>query len=197
MKYVLLLLLCAVVFLVCFLIDKLFALIFPKSKTEKSGNVVRLPRRNAVAGVLLVFVPLVVLLFFIPEGGDTLMTVGCVTAIVLGVILLVNYLSFAIYYDDEGFVYKDLRRKKTSYHYSQIRGQRSVMTRSGVNSILFVGKDELNVYSTMQDLNAFLNKAFYKWCEIKQIDPASVENNPAMFTWFPDPDHKMKKASSL
>ena len=124
------------------------------------------------------------------------MTVGCVIAIVLGVIMLVNYLSFAIYYDDEGFVYKDLRRKKTSYHYSQIRGQRSVMTRSGVNSILFVGKDELNVYSTMQDLNAFLNKAFYKWCEIKQIDPASVENNPAMFTWFPDPDQK-KKTSSL
>ena len=90
-------LLCAVVFLACFLIDKLFALIFPKSKTEKSGNVVRLPRRNAIAGVLLIFVPLTVLLFFIPEGGDTLMTVGCVIAIVLGVILLVNYLSFAIY----------------------------------------------------------------------------------------------------
>ena len=197
MKYVLLLLLCAVVFLACFLIDKLFALIFPKSKTEKSGNVVRLPRRNAIAGVLLIFVPLTVLLFFIPEGGDTLMTVGCVIAIVLGVILLVNYLSFAIYYDDEGFVYKDLRRKKTSYHYSQIRGQRSVMTRSGVNSILFVANDEINIYSTMQNLNAFLNKAFYKWCEVKQIDPASVENNPRMFTWFPDPDKKNKKSSSL
>ena len=193
MKYVLLAALCALVFLVCFLIDKLFSLIFPRSKTEKSGNVVRLPRRNAVAGILLIFVPLVVLLFFIPEGGDTLMTVGCVIAIVLGLILLVSYLSFAIYYDDEGFVYKDLRRKKTAYHYSQIKGQRSVMTRSGINSILFVADDEINVYSTMQNLNAFLNKAFYKWCAVKNIDPASVENNPRMFTWFPDPEKKKTK----
>lgn len=194
MKYLLLLLLCAAVFLVCFLIDKLFGLLFPKSKTEKSGNVVRLPRRNAVAGILLIFVPLVVLLFLIPEGGDTLMRVGCTIAIVFGAILLVSYFSFAIYFDDEGFVYKDLRRKKTAYHYSQIRGQRSVLTRSGVNSILFVADDEINVYSTMQNLNAFLNKAFYKWCEVKGIDPAGVENNPRMFTWFPDPEKSGKKA---
>ncbi len=194
MKYLLLLLLCAAVFLVCFLIDKLFSLLLPKSEAEKSGNAVRLPRRNAVAGILLIFVPLVVLLFFIPEGGDTLMSVGCAIAIVFGVILLVGYFSFAIYFDDEGFVYKDLRRKKTAYRYSQIRGQRSVLTRSGVNSILFVANDEINVYSTMQNLNAFLNKAFYKWCEAKKIDPADVENNPRMFTWFPDPEGSGKKA---
>ena len=72
MKYALLALICAVVFLVCFLVDKLIGLLFPKSKTEKSGNVVRLPRRNAVAGVLLVFVPLVVFLFFIPEGAASI-----------------------------------------------------------------------------------------------------------------------------
>lgn len=190
MKYVLLAAVCAVVFLVCFLVDKLFGLLFRKSKTEQSGNVVRLPRRNAIAGVLLSFVPLVVLLFFIPEGGDTLMLVGCIIAMVMGVLLLVNYFSFAIFYDDEGFVYRDLLRRKTAYHYNQIKGQRSVLTRSGVNSTLFVAGDALNVYSTMQNLDRFLNHAFYRWCESKRIDPASVENNPAMYTWFPDPEKK-------
>ena len=53
-----------------------------------------------------------------------------------------------------------------------------------------VGDEEINLYSSMQNLNAFLNKAFFKWCEARRIDPDSVENNPRMFTWFPDPDKK-------
>lgn len=186
MKYVLLIAFCGIIFLLCFLIDKLFQKIFPRSETEKRGQVVRLPRRNAVTSIILIFVAVSVLLFLMPEGGDTLMLVGCIVAIIMGVIILVNYLGFAIYFDDEGFVYKDLRRKKTAYRYSQIRGQRSVQTRSGINSTLFVADDEINVYSSMQNLNTFLSKAFYQWCKVKQIDPATIENNPRMFTWFPD-----------
>ena len=62
------------------------------------------------------------------------------------------------------------------------------MTRGGINTILFVGKDEINLYSAMQNLNPFLKHAFFRWCEANGIDPDSIENNPRMFTWFPDPD---------
>ena len=81
-----------------------------------------------------------------------------------------------------------LRGGKKEYRYADIRGQRSLMTRGGINTILFVGEDELNLYSAMQNLNPFLKTAFFRWCEEKRIDPDSVENNPRMFTWFPDPD---------
>ena len=47
-KYVFVLIVCAVVFLVCFLIDSLLKLLFPKSRLEKSKQVVRPPRRSAV-----------------------------------------------------------------------------------------------------------------------------------------------------
>ena len=127
MKYVFLAVICAVVFLVCFLIDTLFKRIFPKTDLEKSRQVVRLPRRSAIFGVLLLFFPLLVVLFFMPEGGDTLIAIGCAVSAILGVILLVSYFSFAIWYDDETFLYKDFRHKKTLYHYSQIKGQRSLM----------------------------------------------------------------------
>ena len=40
----------------------------------------------------------------------------------------------------------------------------------------------------MQNLNAFLSKAFFKWCAVKGIDPDTIENNPRMATYFPDPD---------
>ena len=54
-KYVFVLIVCAVVFLVCFLIDSLLKLLFPKSRLEKSKQVVRPPRRSAVIGVILTF----------------------------------------------------------------------------------------------------------------------------------------------
>ena len=173
---------CAFVFLVCFLLDTLFKHLFPKSKLEKSKQAVRPARRSAV----------VVLLFFMPLRGDTRLLIGGIAALIFGVILLVNYFSVTIYYDDEKFLYKTLRGGKKEFHYSQIRGQRSLMTRGGINTILFVGDEEINLYSSMQNLNAFLNKAFYRWCAAKGIDPDSVENNPRMFTWFPDPEKPAK-----
>ena len=49
-------------------------------------------------------------------------------------------------------------------------------------------EEEINLYSAMQNLNAFLSKAFFKWCAAKGIDPDTIENNPRMATYFPDPD---------
>ena len=69
---------CAFVFLVCFLLDTLFKHLFPKSKLEKSKQAVRPARRSATFGVILLFVPVVVLLFFMPKGGDTLLLIGCI-----------------------------------------------------------------------------------------------------------------------
>ena len=65
MKYVLLLGFCAVIFLICFLIDKLIQKLFPKHELEKSKTVVRPPQKSATFGVLLVFVPLMALLFWL------------------------------------------------------------------------------------------------------------------------------------
>lgn len=187
-KYVFVLIVCAVVFLVCFLIDTLLKLIFPKSRLEKSKQVVRPPRRSAVIGVILTFAGAAMLVKLLPEKSDVLFLIGSIVAVIFGVILLCTYFSIAIYYDDEGFLYKAWGHGKKEFRYSQIRGQRSLLTRGGVNTILFVGDEEINLYSAMQNLNAFLSKAFFKWCAAKGIDPDSVENNPRMATYFPDPD---------
>ena len=137
---------------------------------------------------LVAFSVLMALLFWMPEEGDTLLTICCVGAMLMGAFLLVTYFSVSIYYGEDGFLYKTLRGGKKEYRYKDIRGQRSVMTRGGINTILFVGKDEINLYSAMQNLNPFLKHAFFRWCEANGIDPDSIENNPRMFTWFPDPD---------
>lgn len=186
--YILMLIVCALVFLVCFLIDTLLKVIFPKSKLEKSRQAVRPPRRSAVIGVILAFLGLAVVVRIAPQEHDTLLLIGAIGAMVIGAVLLCTYFSVVIYYDDEGFLYKAWGHGKQEFRYSQIKGQRSLLTRGGVNTILFVGDAEINLYGAMQNLNAFLSKAFFKWCEVKGIDPDSIENNPRMATYFPDPD---------
>lgn len=188
MKLILVAAICAFVFLICFLIDTLCKLIFPKSRLEKSKQVVRPPRRSAVIGVILTFAGAAMLVKLLPEKSDVLFLIGSIVAVIFGVILLCTYFSIAIYYDDEGFLYKAWGHGKKEFRYSQIKGQRSLLTRGGVNTILFVGDEEINLYSAMQNLNAFLSKAFFKWCAAKGIDPDTVENNPRMATYFPDPD---------
>ena len=47
--------------------------------------------------------------------------------------------------------------------------------------------DEIQLYSAMQGLSDFLNKAFFRWCEQKGIDPDTVENDPSMLVFFPEP----------
>jgi hypothetical protein len=189
-KYIFVLIVCAVVFLICFLIDTLFKVIFPKSKLEKSKQVVRPPRKSAVAGVILTFAGVAVLIKNLAGTPDTLFLIGSIVAIIFGVILLCTYFSVVIYFDDEGFLYKAWGHGKKEFRYSQIRGQRSLLTRGGVNTILFVGDEEINLYSAMQNLNAFLSKAFFRWCAVKGIDPDTIENNPRMATYFPDPDNE-------
>lgn len=188
--YILMLIVCAAVFLVCFLIDTLLKVIFPKSKLEKSKQAVRPPRRSAVIGVILTFLGLAAAVRIAPQEHDTLLLIGAIGAMVIGAVLLCTYFSVVIYYDDEGFLYKAWGHGKQEFRYSQIKGQRSLLTRGGVNTILFVGDAEINLYGAMQNLNAFLSKAFFKWCQVKGIDPDSVENNPRMATYFPDPDDK-------
>ncbi len=190
MKYLFVIILCALVFLVCFLIDLLCKALFPKSKLEKSKTVVRPPRRSAIFGIILSFLGVAVLVKYLPQGEDLLFIIGAAVVLVLGIILLITYFSVTIYFDDTGFLYKARGKRKQAFRYSQIKGQRSLMTRGGINTILFVGDEEINLYSAMQNVNAFLSKAFFKWCEETGVDPDEIENNPRMLTYFPDPDRE-------
>lgn len=182
--------LCAVVFLLCFLVDTLVKL--ARRKKAVPTACVRPPRKSAIFGILLIFFPLMVLLWWMPKDGDTLLLVGSIIVLVMGIVLLVSHFSFSIRYDDDSFTCRTLGKKPMRYTYDQIRGQRSLLTRSGVNTTLFVGGDTIVLYEAMQGASTFLSKAFFRWCEAKGIDPDAVENNPRMLTWFPDPDDVKK-----
>ena len=182
---------CAVVFLLCWLVDTACKKLFPKQELEKGKNIVRPARKSAVFGVILTFAAVSVAVFRLTKKPDTLLLIGCAVAFLLGVLLLISYFSFVLYYDEEKFLVVS-HGKKQEFRYGEIRGQRTLMTRGGYQTVLFVGETQLDLYSSMQNVNVFLGKAFFRWCEQKGIDPDSVENNPRMMTWFPDPDEGTK-----
>lgn len=185
MKYLLLALLLGCVFLLCWGVDSLIKKLFPKHPQQESGKSVRLPRYGVIVGIFMTFIAFVAELFYFSQL-EWYVHVACVVSFSMGVFLLVQYGAFAIYYDAEGFVYRDLQHRAKSYRYGDILGQKSILTRSGVNSTLYLKGGEIIVYSAMQGLNEFLRYAFHHWCEEKGIDPDSVENNPQYLTYFPE-----------
>lgn len=62
------------------------------------------------------------------------------------------------------------------------------MTRGGINTILFVGKERQSLQRDAEPQSLFEACDFSDDAEANGIDPDLIENNPRMFTWFPDPD---------
>lgn len=187
MNYIFYLLFIAAIFGLIALLDFLFHKLFPKSKVEQSSQVVRLPRYSSILGLLMALLGIIALLF-LPLEGQWVLQFGCVLVLVMGLCMLVNYFRFGIFYDDECFVYRTTTRKARTYRYEDITGQRSFLARSGLNTSLYVGDDEIQLYDAMQGLDSFLNKAFYGWCRAKGLDPDKVPHDPRSLTYFPDPE---------
>ena len=188
MIYALYFLLIAAVFGLIALFDLLLKKILPKPKHTQKGNIVRMPRYSFILGIAI-FMLAVMALLFVPLD-EKLVWFGAWIVLAMGIFLLVNFFRFAIFFDDDGFTYRTLTKQARSYTYDQITAQESFLAKSGWNSTLYVGGDEVPLTAAMQGVDKFLNHAFFRWCDKKGIDPDTVENNPAMLVFFPPLDEK-------
>lgn len=177
----------AATFAVLFFIDKCFTGVFRSKQQHKSGLSVRLPKANGIAGILLSVLAALVLVTDFGESQGLMFFAGILIAL-LGIGLCVYYVSFGLFYDDEGFVYNSFGNKSVTYRYADILGQRLYVVQGG--SILvelhMAGGKAVNLQSKMEGVYPFLDKAFYRWCDEKGIDPASCEfHDPDNSLWFP------------
>ena len=186
MKYVLYLLFIGVIFGLIALVDFLCRKLFHKSSTVHPGSAVRMPRYSFMLGLIMSLLGLMGLLY-IPRQSERFLWFGCWVVLVMGAYLLVNFCRFGIFYDEDQFVYRTLTKKARTYRYADIQGQRSFLARSGYNTTLYVDGDEIQLYAAMQGLDSFLNKAFFRWCAQTGTDPDTVENDPSMLVFFPEP----------
>lgn len=180
-------LICALTFGILFLVDKGFTATFRGTEIHKSGLAVRLPRRICTAGILLcVLAVLVVFADFGGEKGKMLVAAAFVAA--MGIGLIVYYMTYGVFYDDEGFVYTSFGKHSATYRYRDIRSQKLYTTTGGsvIVELHMENGKAVSLQSTMDGAYPFLDKAFYRWCAQKGLDPSGCSfHDPDNSLWFP------------
>lgn len=176
----------ALVFGLCFLIDKGFTKLFRSKPQHVSGQSVRLHKYYGVGGLVLCVLSVAV--FFAAKGSDRLLLAGSIVILLLGIGLCVYYLSFGIYYDEDCFLVSGMFEKSSSYHYRDIQGQ--LLYKSYGNVIIVElhmrsGKT-VQVLSNMTGADAFLNKAFTQWLQQTGRQKEDCDfHDPDNSRWFP------------
>ena len=176
----------ALVFLVCWLVDKLFARLFRSKAQHRSGLAVRANKRYGVFGVVLSVLGILGIVSGI-RGEKLLLYCGGIV-LLMGAALAVHYLSFGIFYDGESFLLCRFGRKAREHRFCEILSQKLYVVTGGSTVIELALKDgsTLTLQSTMEGVYPFLDTAFANWCRQKGLDPESCDfHDPQKSWWFP------------
>ena len=186
MEFLAFFILIALVFALCFAIDKGFTRLFRNKKEHASGLSVRHNSRTAAFGVIAGVVGIAALLA--GSSGGALFYVGGAVVVLVGAILVVQYLSFGVYYTDTGFLVNTFGRRGVSYKYGEVMGQR--LYNSQGNLVIELHMKDGNtvmLQSSMTNVYPFLDHAFQGWLRQtgKRLEDCDFYN-PDNCCWFPN-----------
>ncbi len=169
----------------CFLVDKGFTKWFRSAQQHKSGQAVRYGKRTAAVGVVLAALGVAAIVYGVTDGW--ILIAGGSVLVLMGAFLVARYATFGVYYDDEGFLLSAFGKKSVPYRYEQILGQQLYSQYGGI--LIELHMDDGRAFQLPMNLEkteAFLNRAFEKWCEQKGLDPQQQSfHNPDNSCWFP------------
>ena len=119
MQYIGLLVIVALMFGICFLADKGFIKLFRSKAQHQSGTSVRLNKRYGAIGIVILALGVAAVVVGVKEPW-TLIIAGSVL-VVLGICLLVYYMSFGIYYDEDTFLLETFGKRNATYRFEDIQ----------------------------------------------------------------------------
>lgn len=187
MEYIGVIVVAALVFGVCFLVDKGFAKLFRSQAQHRSGMAVRLNKKYGAFGLILVVLGISAILSGISQS--VVLLIGGIIVVAMGAALVVYYMTFGIFYDGEGFVYTTFGKKSRTYHYSQIRSQQLYVIQGGnvIVELHMTDGSAVQVQLALQGAEDFMNTAFLGWVRQKNMD---IRENcdfhdPQNSCWFP------------
>jgi hypothetical protein len=176
----------ALTFGVCFLLDKGFTKLFRGQKQHKSGLAVRLQKKFALFGLFMSILGVVGILVGGTQGPVLL--VSGMIVLMLGLALAAYYLTFGIFYDEDGFLKSAFGRKNVTYRFGDIRAQKLYKLQGGqiLVELQMADGSAVSVDTSMEGAYAFLNHAFYRWCGQNGRSEEECEfHDPASCLWFP------------
>ena len=184
------LIIAAIVFGLCFLVDKGFTKLFRSKVQHMSGLSVRLNKRYGTAGVLLLVLGLMAIFAGIPDS--TVLWVGGLVILVTGIGLIVYYMTFGIFYDDDSFLVASFGKKSRTYQYGQIKTQQLYVVTGGnmLVELHMTDGSAVQVYSQMVGTKEFMNKAFLGWVRQNNVDIREADCDPDEYRWFPSEEEQ-------
>ena len=93
----------AIIFGICYLVDKAFARLFRSKAQHRSGRAVRANKRYGIFGVILTVLGILAICVGVTDGPVLIW--GGIFVLLMGICLAVYYLSFGIFYDGESLLY--------------------------------------------------------------------------------------------
>ena len=183
---ILILLVAAAVFGVCFLVDKAFARLFRSKAQHRSGKAVRANKRYGLFGVILLV--LGIMAICVGASDDSALLWGGIVVALMGAALAVYYLSFGVFYDGETMLVSRFGKKDVVYRFSDIVGQKLYLVQGGnvIVELHMTDGGVVSLQSTMDGVYPFLDTAFAAWCMQTGRDPQDCDfYDPSQSLWFP------------
>ena len=176
----------AIIFGICYLVDKSFAKLFRSKAQHRSGKAVRANKRYGVFGVVLTVLGIMAICIGITDGPVLLW--GGVIVLLMGIALAVYYLSFGIFYDSETILLQRFGKKDVTYYYKDIVGQKLYLIQGGniVIELHMADGSALSVQSAFDGVYPFLDTAFSAWCRQTGREESDCDfHDPSQSLWFP------------
>lgn len=185
MELLAVLIIAALVFGVCFLVDKGFAKLFRSQAQHFSGLSVRLNKKFAAFGLILFVLGLAAVFAGLSQG--LLLIIGGSLILVVGIGLVVYYMTFGVFYDEDTFLLTSFGKKSKAYRYEEIAGQ--LLYNSGGHIIVELHMADgrtFHLQSAQAEVVAFLDKAFAVWCRQRGVEESECEfHDTDNSCWFP------------
>lgn len=179
-------LIAAIIFGICYLVDKAFAKLFRSKAQHRSGMAVRANKRYGIFGVVLTVLGIMAICVGITDGPVLIW--GGVFVLLMGIALAVYYLSFGIFYDGESLLLQRFGKKDVTYDYKEILGQKLYLIQGGniVVELHMADGSAVSVQSSFEGAYPFLDTAFAGWCLQTGRDPEDCGfHDPSQSLWFP------------
>lgn len=186
MQAIVIIVVAALVFALCWGVDKLFTELFRSKAQHRSGLAVRASKRYGIFGVM--FSVLGILGIVTGAAGEDILTYAGIVVLLMGLGLAVHYLSFGIFYDGESFLVCRFGKKSQEHRYEEIVSQKLYVLTGGSIVIELTLKDgsAVSLQSTMDGVYPFMDTAFAGWCleTGHEMDKCDFYD-PSKSWWFP------------
>lgn len=185
MEFVIVIAVMAAAFGLFFLIDKGFTKVFRSKAQHKSGKSVRLNKRYCAFGLILF--ALGVAAIFAGMPSNLLLIIGGAVVGMVGICLIVYYMTFGIFYDEDSFILMTFGKKDKTYRYQDIRTQQ--LFNSSGNIIIELNLSDgrtVHVHGNMEGTYSFMDTAFLGWLRQNGHNREDCPfYDPENSCWFP------------